>query len=40
MFATAASGCVSSVLKAFIAKISEVETEFHSRILEMQDEFC
>ena len=38
--AAAASGCVSSpVLEAFVAKVSEVETEFHRRISELQAEF-
>ena len=34
------SGCVSSpVLEAFVAKVSEVEAEFHRRISEVQAEF-
>ena len=40
-FATAGvSGCVSSpVLDAFVAKVSEVEAEFHHRISVLRDEF-
>ena len=38
--AAGASSCVSSpVLEAFVAKVSEVESEFKRRISELQDEF-
>lgn len=39
VFAAGVSGCDSSVLEAFVAKVSEVESEFKRRISELQDEF-
>ncbi|MPC66808.1 hypothetical protein E2C01_060961 [Portunus trituberculatus] len=33
------AGCVSSILEAFVMKVSEVEAEFHRRISEVWEEF-
>ncbi|MPC41218.1 hypothetical protein E2C01_034806 [Portunus trituberculatus] len=37
-FPTVSSGCVSSILEAFVTKVSEVDAEFHRRILEVREE--
>ncbi|MPC32378.1 hypothetical protein E2C01_025688 [Portunus trituberculatus] len=37
---TVSAGCVSSsILEAFVIKVSEVGAKFHRRILEMREEF-